>query len=278
MTIKIEDRHYTSVAEFSADIANVIQSTAGLGLAPDVTEAHNHLSSFSLKEIQTTAEQKAVMIVGKRIIGRLQPLLREAQRKEAELHQKSFERELEVLESIFRGATAARVPKHEAGAVSQDPVEDTQNIRKTRAAHGDVALADDILNGTGPSMEITPPASQKGDKVVEEQTVDSTTTRGLTTPNDSNMSLTGQDQSQDPLAQGGIPWYMEHFEPSGTCVHEERYSGREVLREMSEELTDLDDEGMNELSIGMDMSDTMLTAPQKKMAPAMKKKRRARAL
>lgn len=51
------------------------------------------------------------------------------------------------------------------------------------------------------------------------------------------------------LPQGGVPWYLEPFDPVGTTIHEERWTGREVLRDMSEELSEIDEEelrGMGE--------------------------------
>ena len=53
-----------------------------------------------------------------------------------------------------------------------------------------------------------------------------------------------------PLSYGGIPWYMEPFDPVGTTVHEERWTGREVVRGMSEELSELDDEELQGLVNG----------------------------
>ena len=50
-----------------------------------------------------------------------------------------------------------------------------------------------------------------------------------------------------PLANGGIPWYFEPFDPVGTTIHDERWTGREVLRGMSEELSELDDEEVDGL-------------------------------
>ncbi|WEW58832.1 hypothetical protein PRK78_004300 [Emydomyces testavorans] len=52
---------------------------------------------------------------------------------------------------------------------------------------------------------------------------------------------------QPPLAQGGIQWYMEPFDPIGTTIHEERWTGREVLRGMSEELSELDEDELRGL-------------------------------
>ena len=59
--------------------------------------------------------------------------------------------------------------------------------------------------------------------------------------------------SSDPasvLSAGGIPWYMEPFDPAGTTVHEERWTGREVARGMSEELSDMDEEEVDGLVDG----------------------------
>ena len=60
------------------------------------------------------------------------------------------------------------------------------------------------------------------------------------------------------LSSGGIPWYMEPFDPVGTTIFEERWTGREVARGMSEELSDMDEEELDglvdvDLDVEMDM-------------------------
>ncbi|KAI5291534.1 nuA3 HAT complex component nto1 [Ascosphaera aggregata] len=67
----------------------------------------------------------------------------------------------------------------------------------------------------------------------------------------------------NPLSTGGIMWYMEPFDPVGTTIHEERWTGREVLRDMSEELSDFDEEeirGFIEDELG-EKEDTGRTLP-----------------
>jgi NuA3 HAT complex component NTO1 len=59
--------------------------------------------------------------------------------------------------------------------------------------------------------------------------------------------LSFQGDSQLPLAQGGIQWYMQPFDPIGTTVHEERWTGRDVMRGMSEELSELDEDELKGL-------------------------------
>lgn len=59
-------------------------------------------------------------------------------------------------------------------------------------------------------------------------------------------STRGGGEAQ-PLSAGGIPWYMETFDPEGTTVQEERWTGRELVRGMSEELSDIEDEALSGL-------------------------------
>jgi NuA3 HAT complex component NTO1 len=65
-----------------------------------------------------------------------------------------------------------------------------------------------------------------------------------------------------PFSNGGIPWYMEPFDPVGTTICEERWTGREVVRSMSEELSELDDEELRGL-VNEDMEGTS----SEKLAP-----------
>lgn len=59
--------------------------------------------------------------------------------------------------------------------------------------------------------------------------------------------LSSSEDLLAPLTHGGIPWYMEPFDPVGTTIHEERWTGREVVRGMSEELSELDEEELRGL-------------------------------
>ena len=52
------------------------------------------------------------------------------------------------------------------------------------------------------------------------------------------------------LSLGGILWYMDAFDPSGTTIYEERWTGRDVARGMSEDLTDMDEDELDGLVDG----------------------------
>jgi NuA3 HAT complex component NTO1 len=57
------------------------------------------------------------------------------------------------------------------------------------------------------------------------------------------------------LVNGGIPWYLQPFDPHGIMLSEERWTGMEVLRGMSEELSELDEEEMQGLEYGSKEAD-----------------------
>jgi NuA3 HAT complex component NTO1 len=95
--------------------------------------------------------------------------------------------------------------------------------------------------------EHTPPASTNGikkdaDLVLRGGFKNQSPAREPPTP---PISLV--DNQQASLVEGGIPWYVEQFDPDGTTIHEERWTGPEVLREMSEELSEMDEEELQGL-------------------------------
>lgn len=53
----------------------------------------------------------------------------------------------------------------------------------------------------------------------------------------------------DPWASGGVPWYLEAYDVSGTTVHDERWTGEELMRAMSEPLSDMDEETLADLHL-----------------------------
>ncbi|KAL1889372.1 hypothetical protein Sste5346_008939 [Sporothrix stenoceras] len=95
----------------------------------------------------------------------------------------------------------------------------------------------------------------------------------LTPPQSHNGSLPGgggsvaiisQDSqrpqtSVDTLHDGGVLWYLNSFGLEGTTAVEEQWSsGRDAVRMLSEDLTDMDDEELN--GLGFDVEDNTITA------------------
>jgi NuA3 HAT complex component NTO1 len=73
---------------------------------------------------------------------------------------------------------------------------------------------------------------------------------GPPTPPQSNGSL-GLDPA-DPLTEGGVLWYLKGHEPRGTSVLGEHWAGRDAVRMLSEDLTDMDDEELKGLGMDVD--------------------------
>jgi len=76
------------------------------------------------------------------------------------------------------------------------------------------------------------------------------------TPPQSNGSF-GRDPA-DVLSEGGIPWYLHRFDPQGTSAVEEKWTGRDAVRSLSEDLTDMDDDALKNLEF--DVEDDTITA------------------
>lgn len=76
------------------------------------------------------------------------------------------------------------------------------------------------------------------------------------TPPQSNGSL-GRE-TDNTLTDGGVLWYLRPFDPVGTTAVEEQWAGRDAVRALSEELTDMDDEELNDLEFNVE--DSTITA------------------
>lgn len=83
---------------------------------------------------------------------------------------------------------------------------------------------------------------------------------GPLTPPQSNGSF-GRDPTSNILTEGGVPTYLHGFQIEGTSVIEEQWPGREAVRSLSEELTDMDDEALKDLEFDVDEADTFTATP-----------------
>ncbi|EJT81699.1 bromodomain containing 1 [Gaeumannomyces tritici R3-111a-1] len=106
-----------------------------------------------------------------------------------------------------------------------------------------------MANGTVKPSD-TPPAD--GDYMPMAQPAHT----GPLTPPQSNGGLGGG--ATDVLTDGGLPWYLKGFSVEGTSAAEEQWPGRDAVRSLSEDLTDMDDEELNGLEF--DVEDSTITA------------------
>jgi len=151
------------------------------------------------------------------------------------------------------------------------------------------------------SQHPEPLADSGNDHPTSPRATPSYTTPSLNIPALSNSGSTNPSSTHEPftpphgdkdlstLSNGGVMWYLEAFEPIGTTIHDpkeesmpdDQLSAKQTLREISEELSELDDEAVNGLVDGLEKrpvlkagTDTLnvpIVVPKKK---AKSKKRR----
>ncbi|TLS29681.1 hypothetical protein PpBr36_00479 [Pyricularia pennisetigena] len=112
-----------------------------------------------------------------------------------------------------------------------------------------------LTNGT-PKQSGTPPA----DSNYMHAPLPSGPQPGPLTPPQSNGGLGagGASGPADVLTDGGLPWYLKSFHVDGTSAAEDKWAGRDAVRSLSEDLTDMDEEELNGLEF--DVEDSTITA------------------
>lgn len=334
MELRLLERYYTSVADFSRDFSRVVAQV----LSPrdniesfsdaDIEAIHSQLNQVapgSAAHMALTQEQKDLKRVAKRIVKPVREMLEAATRKEAELRGRELEEEIRKLDSmgIFAsaGSKALEVDGDEEGEATTKRRSGSDASAVAGASHDaldtDMPDADEQmdeavlhLNGAGKDDTISlsnnkhTPASKaasytssvpdhsmktRSDKPAEP--LSPPISRSSSAPNGKAGSTSGDSTNasadHDVFTHGGVPWYLEPFDPMGTTIHDERYTGRAVLRDMSEELSDMDEDTLTELAVngvestpngkttaGTSNDDTPSSAPAKKAAAKKKRGRR----
>jgi NuA3 HAT complex component NTO1 len=129
---------------------------------------------------------------------------------------------------------------HSSGNAHQEAEEVVEQARSRYPGNG-IKSSDTPpdMNGYSSAMEhhqpppLTPPVSSGG--------ANST----------SGQENTGGDVGTS-LTEGGIPWYLKSFDPIGTTIREMQWTGRDIVRGMSEELTDIDDDELKGMGAEME--------------------------
>lgn len=158
--------------------------------------------------------------------------------------------------------------------VSMDDAEALERAESIAQLHGELSADTEMILATH-----TPPASTDGiKKTVDEVKFPPKKLQDIEPPTPP-MSFEGNQQAS--LAFGGVMWYVEQFDPVGTTVHEERWTGPDVLRAMSEELSEMGDDELHEMADGYgndasinvngDVSGAVDTDDEKKKGGQLKK-------
>lgn len=297
---------YTSVKAFNDDLLTML--SAQMDPAPAASTEDAEDESIRPTPQGLTLEQKETKKLIKRIIRSAQPAIEDAMRKEAELARASVEK-LPDLESILQQKLQGR---QDASSVEDAPHEtiETDEI-------GHEVPTDATTNGTDPEeankktedIQLAPTpddnAADSNHSIHDEATDEAAIAAqlGQDTLHISNGKQNGDAMEVDtkdtsggtepltpprseknllnPLHNGGIPWYLEPFDIHGTTVYEPVWAGREVLKAMSEDLSELDDDELDGLAesdpIQPDEDAADAQAIELRKAAARKRQRRSRA-
>ncbi|KAF1958848.1 hypothetical protein CC80DRAFT_490633 [Byssothecium circinans] len=268
---KVDQKYYTSVQAFSEDMAAVFSSVIGFTTITSVGDAEQQLSGVAHNSL--TPEQKETKKLAKRIIRGLQPLFDEALQKETDLAGRGFEREIPNLEALLDLRLRKQDPASTIGDDVQQTVEaDQMTVEgEIQSQHG-LSISDVEKGNSAPHLAPTPEENPEDhhaarDEAADEAAIaaqlgqDALHANGESTHEPMDMvQAVGGGQAAPPtppgsdqdalghIHHGGVPWYMKIFDPHGTTIYEERWAGREVLRDMSEELSELDDELLDEMA------------------------------
>jgi NuA3 HAT complex component NTO1 len=270
LQVRLDEKFYTSVQAFSADMAVVLSEE--VGFAPVTTvggEAELDLDKVAHSSL--TPEQKETKKLVKRIMRGLQPHFEEALRREADLAGRPYEK-LPDLETLLNLKLQRRI-----SALSVDSIRQTTETDETIVGQHDgqvlpdgeaeavAAKADDMQLAPTPDDNAADPHRTAHDEAADEAAIAAQLGQdAMHASNEPQREAMDLDHAEEnghpltpprseknllnPLGNGGIPWYMEPFDIYGTTVHEERYTGREVLRDLSEELSELDDDVLDGLA------------------------------
>lgn len=270
---------FTCVTDFSRNFARIFADKLG----SDAKNFAEIIQQVSGRAEEMAQEQKELRSRARHVLRACQPLLEDAIRKESELTGRPFAQQMKeldqvllsrrnstidyamedaIIESIENRPNGVRSGSHDVEMYDAEEQQDEvllngDGLRDTKANAVSIKMPDtafaEIKHTSGPSAT-TPPISTNGikpdqaDSAPEATGMENITTNGQPEPPTPPMSLENQGQSSHPaLGHGGIPWYVEQFDPAGTTIFEERWTGQQVLREMSEELSEMDEDELQEL-------------------------------
>lgn len=276
---KLSERYYISVAAFSADIGAVFSSVLAksdknITELRDVTDVHNQLNEVpagTAEHHALTQEQKELKKLTKRIVKAVKDPLENAMKKEAELKGIPFEKEMNEWAAFDARLENSIQSNHVSGSIL--PAENGDNIspdtsvsaiagaspgKINNAANEDIDMPDaDAV----PDIDGSTPAAGNAGTLPVEGTLfrpmqplsppisTSSAAHNLDGAGDSRQQNIAPPAatSRDPWARGGVPWYLDAFDINGTTIHEERWTGPETMRAMSEQLSEMDEETLLDL-------------------------------
>lgn len=295
---------YTSVQAFKDDLLTMLSTQ--LDPAPVSSTEDADDEPIKPTPLGLTSEQKEKKKLIKRIIRSAQPAIEDAMRKEAELARAPVEK-LPDLETVLQqklqsrhGASSIEDAPHETietdeagheestttnGEDSEEANRKADDIQLAptpddNAADSNHSIHDEAADEAAIAAQLGQDAlhTSNGEQIGDAMDVD---TKGTTEGTEPLTPPRSEKNLLNPLHNGGIPWYLEPFDIHGTTVYEPVWAGREVLKAMSEDLSELDDDELDGLAgsdpIQPDEDAADAQAIELRKAAARKRQRRSRA-
>ncbi|KAK5950964.1 hypothetical protein OHC33_008036 [Knufia fluminis] len=281
--IPIRQRHYSSVSSFFSDFAKIFEDDVGF----DAADLSNEqvLRERDQRQLDDP-EQRERRTLARRIVKASYVVLQDALRKESELLGRPFEQQMKEMDDLLLSrrpsfvegleidgpegvngdAITADVEMVDVPAVGKDEPQDI--AMDSIEGHTEQAQQEQQQAGAAPDSpdpiaihdskkhnalaENTPPASTNGNLKIEAQPVTAAPIQDAEAVQPPTPPISTKGANHNSVGQGGIPWYAEAFNPEGTTIHDARYNGKDVLRDLSAELSDMDDEQLQDLGVDDD--------------------------
>ena len=311
---RLNRRTYTSVEAFSETFGDVVKAALDPSPTVEAIEGQPQTNGEVLSK-DLIADHKAKKMLANRIVKAVKGPLEDAMRKESEVLGRPHEKELRDLDRLLELSVRSRRDStngSQLGDGGADHVQRRQSVNGgsfdenstngssqhtsnllgididpdiTHASHRERAIALQSAKHKGHRQQPTPESmlptnGAAGDDHTSNGNIDEPVSHRLdrdTPPEPVTPPLSSGGHPQ-PLSQGGIPWYMECFDPVGTTIEEERWKGRELVRGMSEDLSDMDEEELSGLvePDGAEGGGQQVAEKTAKTRKAVKKGRRRR--
>ena len=247
--------------ELAVDLGCIFSDISGLENVRDISEAHLILATSMPREELLSDYNKELKKLAKRMAKAVQQPLREALFREVELSGDPDEKRLQDMRHVPDKEMNERAPQHvrlllemlrsEGTALEESLHGDhSDGGEKPVPAHSEAPAGDDsgrredkredLVATNGARRPLRPMIVLEAEKEAQ--------------PNEEVGEAGALDAGSDKLNEsshfvslGGTPWYLEHFAPLGTSLQEEKWFGPDVVRGMSEELSEMDDEELRGL-------------------------------
>ena len=264
---KMNHRELITTASFTVEIAKAFSAVIR-NADSDVRAQMDDPDASTGQRAHANMQKKEKRNRAKRIISNLTPLFKEATQKECDLSMAHFPEEWKEVETMLKECT--EVASNSAPFASNHDLDDTTAGAIEDEDDGDVTMTDANYHSNETNVTIAKKHSratnesrtlsgaehvssslQRMDRADASSTVPTLSNSGSTNPSaqpdPQTPPLMVDPSLLTPSEQGGLLWCVAPFSPIGTTLHDERWTGREVLRGMSEELSEMDDDAIDDL-------------------------------